>query len=237
MFFDHKEKLNFGPEQQDPDIFADKLQAIANFACGSFETNVFEENNNEKVIWRLSDYYKKTPLAFNVKSKIVKAFKSLEKRKEDKLVILERIAMKYKIDPEEDLADVDSQYSSDLYMNTEEDFNLLDDDTMILDKDRNYFGKKAKDRFWTLYKSDRTFKDNMKSEIKDPRFAYIKSCHEMGMLPKASMVIRTEKTTHLSFANQGLLQKNSKAVAESLKRYSLDVEALDFTGNGIKAKE
>jgi hypothetical protein len=83
--------------------------------------------------------------------------------------------MKYRIEPEEEIPDMDSEYASDLYMNTEEDFNLLDDDTVILDKNKNYFGKKAKDRFWTLYKSDRTFKDNVNSDIKDPRFAYIKS--------------------------------------------------------------
>lgn len=59
----------------------------------------------------------------------------------------------------------------------------------------------------------------------------------MGMLPKAGMIIRSEKTSHLSFANLGLLQKNSVAVAESLKRYPLEIEALDFTGNGIRPKE
>lgn len=57
------------------------------------------------------------------------------------------------------------------------------------------------------------------------------------MLPKAGMVIRGEKTTHLSFANFGLLHKNSIAVAESLKRYPLEINSLDFSGNGIRAKE
>jgi hypothetical protein len=179
MFFSHKNKLHFGSEEEDPDIFADRIQAIANFACGSFESNVFEDSGNgsepQHYIPRLSDYFDESTLTFNVKNKIDQTFKSLEKHKEDKLVILERIAMKYRIEPEEEIPDMDSEYASDLYMNTEEDFNLLDDDTVILDKNKNYFGKKAKDRFWTLYKSDRTFKDNVNSDIKDPRFAYIKS--------------------------------------------------------------
>ena len=88
-----------------------------------------------------------------------------------------------------------------------------------------------------MYKSGRTFKDQANEEIKDPRFAYIKTCHDLKMLPKAGMVIRSEKTTHLSYANFGLLHKSSMAVAESIKRYPLEIEALDFTGNGIRSKE
>ena len=56
------------------------------------------------------------------------------------------------------------------------------------------------------------------------------------MLPKAGMVIRSEKTTNFSYANQGL-QKNSKAVSESLKRYPLEINGLEFTGNGVRSKE
>lgn len=146
--------------------------------------------------------------------------------------------MKYKLDGAKDISDRDSEFSSDLFYNaTEEDDNLLDDENTILNKDKNYFGQDAKSRFWKLYKSDRTFKDQDNTDIKDPRFAFIKTWHEMGMLPKAGMIIRSEKTSHLSFANLGLLQKNSVAVAESLKRYPLEIEALDFTGNGIRPKE
>lgn len=142
--------------------------------------------------------------------------------------------MKYKLEVDSEQKDTDS----DLFYNpNDEEEYLLDDDTKILDKEKNYFGQRAKERFWKLYKSDRTFKDQFKEEIKDPRFAYIKTCHDLKMLPKAGMVIRSAKTTHLSYANLGLLQKNSVAVAESLKRYPLEIEALDFTGNGIRPKE
>lgn len=185
----------------------------------------------------LSKHFEGSSHSFKIESKIKKAFNSTTRSKEDKEEILRKIALKYSLEEEEEpVSDGDSEYSSDLYMVTEEDFNLLEDD-MILGKEKNYFGKKAKDKFWNLYKSDRTFKDNAKSEIKDPRFAYIKTCHDLKVLPKAGMMIRSEKTSHLSFANQGLLQKSSKAVAESLKRYSLEIEALDFTGNGIRAPE
>jgi len=50
-------------------------------------------------------------------------------------------------------------------------------------------------------------------------------------------MIRDEKTTHLSFAHFGMLNKNTQAIAKSLKRYPLEIEGLDFTGNGLKAKE
>ena len=59
---------------------------------------------------------------------------------------------------------------------------------------------------------------------------------EMKMLPKAGMIVHDEKTTNFSYANQGL-QKNAKAVSESLKRYPLEVNGLEFTGNGIRSKE
>jgi hypothetical protein len=51
------------------------------------------------------------------------------------------------------------------------------------------------------------------------------------------MVVREEKTSQLSFANFGLLQKGSKAVADSLKIYPLEIKGVNFTGNGIRAKE
>jgi hypothetical protein len=56
--------------------------------------------------------------------------------------------------------------------------------------DKVYFGMKAKTKFWEMYKSERTFKDYEKTEeILDPRFAYLKQCKEMNMLPKAGMII------------------------------------------------
>ena len=156
-----------------------------------------------------------------------------DRDKKDKDKILKQIALKYKIDEE---INEDFETSSDLYAHTEEDYNLLDEDNILKSKNK-YFGKPAKDKFWELYKSDRTFKDNMEKEVKDPRFAYIKTCHEMKVLPKAGLIIKSEESSRLSFANQGLLSKNSKAIWECLKRYSLEVEAVDFTGNGLKATD
>lgn len=239
MFFQQKNKLTFGSGEEDSDILADKLQAIVNLACAYYESDLLDPRHklDSSTMWRLSNYFESNSISFDVESKIIKAYKAIKKRKEDKDKILEKIALKYKLDVSEDISDNDTEYSSDLFMNTEEDDDLLDSDTTILNKDKNYFGKKAKDRFWNLYKSGRTFKDHSKEEIKDPRFAYIKTCHDLKMLPKAGMIIRGEKTTHLSYAHFGLLHKNSMAVAESLKRYPLEIESLDFTGNGIKASE
>jgi hypothetical protein len=237
MFFHQRNKLTFGSAEEDPAVLAEKLQAIAYVANGCFEGDI-NQTETDPLIWRLSDHIQNSqPLHFSTEDKIVKAFKSLERKHEDKQAILERIALKYKID-EGDIKDDFSENSTDLYLGyTEEDESLYDDETTILNKDKHYFGKKAKDEFWTMYKSGRTFKDQTKNDIKDPRLAYLKTCHDLTMLPKAGMVIRNEKTTHLSFANFGLLQKNSMAVAESLKRYPLEINGIDFTGNGIRSKE
>lgn len=50
-----------------------------------------------------------------------------------------------------------------------------------------FFGEEAKENFWDLYKSDRRFKDHNQSndQITDPRFAYLKVCSELKVLPKA----------------------------------------------------
>lgn len=60
------------------------------------------------------------------------------------------------------------------------------------DDPKYYFGDEAKEEFWDLYKSERKFKDynTGTDEIKDPRFAYLKSCKELKVYPKASMLIR-----------------------------------------------
>lgn len=239
MFFYQKNKLNFGPSDEDPEQLADKLQAIVNLACGNFESEEEGPKGRSKTImWKLSDHYDSSAVSIDVDAKIKKSYKALEKRKEDKNKILEKIAMKYKIEADDpEIDDNDSEFSSDLYMATEEDDFLFEDEHAVLNKDKNYFGKKAKDRFWKLYKSNRTFKDTDKNNITDPILSYLKICNDNHMLPKAGMMIRSEKTSNLSFANFGLLQKNCIAVAEALKRYPLDIESLDFTGNGIRDKE
>jgi hypothetical protein len=159
----------------------------------------------------------------------------MKKHKEDKRERLRKIALKYQMDNKNQNSD--DETSSNIYMATEEEDPLLDDESTILNKDRHYFGDDAKHKFWDLYKSNRAFKDHPKDDVQDPRFAYMKVCHELKMLPKARMIIRKEKTSSLSFRYFGLFNKNAAAVAESLKRYPLEIEELDFTGNGIKSKE
>ena len=89
-----------------------------------------------------------------------------------------------------------------------------------------YFGKDAKEEFWDLYKSDRRFKDynTGTDEIKDPRFAYLQTCKELMVYPKASMLIRDKKSNHIDYSNLVLLNKSAIAVSEAIKRYSLPVD-------------
>jgi len=102
-----------------------------------------------------------------------------------------------------------------------------------------FFGDDAKEEFWDLYKSERRFKDyNIGiDEIKDPRFAYLKCCKELMVYPKARMLIREKKTNHLDYSNLVLLNKSAVAVAEGIKRYSLPVESITLSNNGLKPKE
>lgn len=51
------------------------------------------------------------------------------------------------------------------------------------------------------------------------------------------MIIREEKTNHLDFSNYSLLNKSAIAVAESIKRYVLPIESINFINNGLKSKE
>jgi hypothetical protein len=69
-----------------------------------------------------------------------------------------------------------------------------------------------------LYKSDRRFKDfdRENDEIKDPRFAYLQN---------------------IDYSNYSLLNKTAVAVAEAIKRYSLPIESINLTNNGLKYKE
>jgi hypothetical protein len=178
MFFDDKNKLSFGPQEEDQDVFAEKLQTLANFACGSFESDILglKTEEEEPIEWMLSKANNSGSLKFSAEDKIRKAMKSLNKHKIDKDEILRKIAMKYNIEAEEQ--DDRSEISAGLYMSTEEDEHLLDENMIQSEKEKYYFGKKAKKNFWKLYKSDRVFKDNYKQQeedIKDPRFAYLKA--------------------------------------------------------------
>jgi Ran GTPase-activating protein (RanGAP) involved in mRNA processing and transport len=102
-----------------------------------------------------------------------------------------------------------------------------------------YFGDEAKEDFWDLYKSERRFKDynTETDEIKDPRFAYLKTCKELKVFPKASMLIKEKNTGHIDYTNVLLLNKSAVAVAEAFKRYALKVNSINLTNNGLKAKE
>ena len=51
------------------------------------------------------------------------------------------------------------------------------------------------------------------------------------------MVIRDKKTNHIDYSNYYLLNKTAVAVAEAIKRYSLPIESINLTNNGLKSKE
>lgn len=65
----------------------------------------------------------------------------------------------------------------------------------------------------------------------------MKACNELKVFPKARMIIREEKTNHLDYSNYILLNKTALAVAESIKRYVLPIESINFVNNGLKSKE
>lgn len=72
-----------------------------------------------------------------------------------------------------------------------------------LDDPDLYFGEKAVDNFWDFYKSDRKFKDfnSAKQEIEDPRQAYFQTCKEMGVFPRAKLIIRDEHDPVVEYVN------------------------------------
>eukprot|EP00347_Sterkiella_histriomuscorum_P017989 403347211 len=102
-----------------------------------------------------------------------------------------------------------------------------------------FFGEEAKENFWDLYKSERRFKDydQQTDQIADPRFAYLQACKELKVNPRARMIIREEKTSRLDYSNYILLNKTAMAVAESIKRYILPIESINFVNNGLKTKD
>jgi hypothetical protein len=84
-----------------------------------------------------------------------------------------------------------------------------------LDNPNLYFGEAAKDKFWDFYKSDRKFKDfdAVKQQIEDPRQAYFHTCNELGVFPRAKLIIRDEQDPEVEYKNVSLLSKSSHAVA------------------------
>lgn len=102
-----------------------------------------------------------------------------------------------------------------------------------------FFGEEAKDSFWNLYKSERKFKDydELSDEIHDPRFAYLKTCKDLKVNPKARMIIRDQKTTCFDFSNYSLLNKSALAVGEAIKRYTLPIEQVKLVNNGLRSKD
>lgn len=71
--------------------------------------------------------------------------------------------------------------------------------------------------------------------IFDPRFAYLKQCKNLGLLPKAGMIIKKEETWVLNYQNFRMTKKTSSAVAEAIKRYPSDflIEEANFMGNSL----
>lgn len=114
----------------------------------------------------------------------------------------------------------------------EEEAERLDDPDL-------YFGDKAKDLFWDFFKSDRKFKDfdykGMQTD--DPRQAYFDTCAELGVFPRAKLIIRDENNPEVEYTNVSLLKKSSQAVCQALARYQVPIEKVVFRNNGIKHEE
>lgn len=90
-------------------------------------------------------------------------------------------------------------------------YDLSLDEEESYDNPGLYFGEEAKENFWELYKSDRRFKDYdaETDKINDPRFAYLKVCDQLKVIPKARMLIRSKKTSHIDYSNYALLNKSA----------------------------
>ena len=73
-----------------------------------------------------------------------------------------------------------------------EAMDMNSDHAENLDDPDLYFGEKAVDKFWDFYKSDRKFKDftDDKDDIMDPRQAYIQTCTDLKVFPRAKLLIR-----------------------------------------------
>lgn len=117
--------------------------------------------------------------------------------------------------------------------------NSEEDNEDHLDDPGLYFGEGAKDKFWDFYKSERKFKDfnAIKQQIEDPRQAYFQTCNELGVFPRAKLIIRDDTDPEVEYSNVSLLSKSSIAVAQALKRYQVPIDKIIFSNNGIKQEE
>ena len=108
-----------------------------------------------------------------------------------------------------------------LLIQAEDHESSEEEENQGLDNPDLYFGEVGKDKFWDFYKSERKFKDfNLtKQEIADPRQAYFQTCKELGVFPRAKLIIRDEYNPVVEYINISLLNKSSNAVAQALKRY------------------
>ena len=101
-------------------------------------------------------------------------------------------------------------------------------------------GSRARQKFWTLYKSERKFKD-FDPDIDnstDPRFAYFQTCKDENCLPRASLLIKDTENPVIDFTNKYLATSQAaNSVAEAVKRYTFPVLAVIFVNNSLKPRE
>jgi hypothetical protein len=98
-------------------------------------------------------------------------------------------------------------------------------------------GPEAKDKFWTLYKSERKFKDTSMedSEVRDPRFAYMQTCCDLKVMPRAGSLIKDKESPIIDFSNQYIGSSGGvKSVAAAVERYNYPVKEITFCNNGFK---
>ncbi len=62
-------------------------------------------------------------------------------------------------------------------------------------------------------------------------------CHDLKVFPKARMIIRETESTDLDYSNYCLLDKSAMAVGEAIKRYSLLIDSINLSNNGLKSKD
>jgi hypothetical protein len=60
---------------------------------------------------------------------------------------------------------------------------------------------------------------------------------ELGVYPRAKMIIRDSTSPIVQYINTRLLDKSSQAVAQAIKRYQVPIEQVILRNNGLKANE
>ena len=103
-----------------------------------------------------------------------------------------------------------------------------------------------------MSRNSRTFKDVQENiDYEDPRFAYLKTCKEFNILPKASHIIGLQPSNiytiyiyiyiyigrDFNYSNKGLGHKSCKAVADSIKKFQIPMERVNFCNNQIRSIE